>query len=116
MFAILMACVYEVDSCVRGYHVYQDIWTPLVGEEVDCKREEENIRDRYKVGVACHATTGPPKIGPPGPFTAAAACPPGPFAALQVVPPDHLWCHSWSHSATVGPLVIWHCFSALLVV
>ena len=56
MFAILMACVYEVDSCVRGYHVYQDTWTPLVGEELHCKREE-NIHDRHamvvKKGSAC---------------------------------------------------------------
>ena len=37
----------------------------------------------------CHATTDPPKIGPPGPFMAATAGPPGPFAALQMVPPDH---------------------------
>ena len=51
MFAILMACVYEVDSCIRGYHVYQDTWTPLVGEELHCKREEENIQDRYAVVV-----------------------------------------------------------------
>ena len=51
MFAILMACVYEVDSCVQGYHVYQDTWTPLVGEELHCEREEENIHDRYAVVV-----------------------------------------------------------------
>ena len=32
MFA--MACMlYEVDSCIRGFHMYQDTWTPLVGEE-----------------------------------------------------------------------------------
>ena len=46
-----MVCVYEVDSCVRGYHVYQDTWTPLVGEELHCEREEENIHDRYAVVV-----------------------------------------------------------------
>ena len=23
---------FEVDSCVRGYHVYQSIWTPMDGE------------------------------------------------------------------------------------
>ena len=50
MFAILMACVYEVDSCVRGYHVYQDTWTPLVGEECALS---------WRVGV----------VFPPRPFT-----------------------------------------------
>ena len=42
-----MACVYQVDRCVRGYHVYQDTWSPLVGEELDCKRQKENIHDYY---------------------------------------------------------------------
>ena len=51
----------------------------------------------------CHATDGPPKTGPPGPFMAAAAGPPGPFVALQVVPPDQLWHHGWSPFAMVGP-------------
>ena len=50
MFEILMVCVHEVDSCVRGYHVYQYTWTPLVGEELHCEREE-NIHDHYAVVV-----------------------------------------------------------------
>ena len=45
------ACVlYEVDSCVRGFYEYQDTWTPLVGEELHCEREE-NIHDRFAVVV-----------------------------------------------------------------
>ena len=51
----------------------------------------------------CHATDGPPKTVPPGPFMAAAAGPLGPFVALQVVPPDQLWRHGWSSFAMVGP-------------
>ena len=50
MFAVLMACVYEVDNCSRGYHVYEDTWTPLVGEELHCDREE-NIHNCYAVVV-----------------------------------------------------------------
>ena len=46
--------------------------------------------------VTCHATTGPPKIGHPGPFMAATAGPPGPFAALQMVPQTN-------YGAVVGP-------------
>ena len=41
----------EISSCVRGYHVYQDIWTPAVGEELDCIREPTNSSDRYAVAV-----------------------------------------------------------------
>ena len=49
MFAMAWV-LYEVDSCVRGFHVYQDTWTPLVGEELHCEREE-NIHDHYAVVV-----------------------------------------------------------------
>ena len=35
---------FETDSSVRGYHVYQDNWTPVIGE-----REEENPRDRHVI-------------------------------------------------------------------
>ena len=44
---------------------------------------------------ACHATNGPPKIGPPGPSMAAIDGPPGPSMAAiggpplpQMVPPS----------------------------
>ena len=53
--------------------------------------------------VACHATTGPPKIGPPRPFMAATVGPAGPFAALQMVSPDQQWHRGCSPFATAGP-------------
>ena len=33
---------FETDSSVRDYHVYQDNWTPVIGERLNCEREEEN--------------------------------------------------------------------------
>ena len=36
-------------SCVRGYHVYRDIWDAVIGEAVICEREPHNIEDRYAV-------------------------------------------------------------------
>ena len=42
---------FETDSSVRGYHVYQDNWTPVIGERLHCEREEENPRDRYAVVI-----------------------------------------------------------------
>ena len=36
---------------VRGYHVYKDIWDPVVGETLQCKRETDNGSDRYAVAV-----------------------------------------------------------------
>ena len=40
---------FETDSSVRGYHVYQDNWTPVIGERLNCEREEENPRDRHVI-------------------------------------------------------------------
>lgn len=42
---------YQVDSCVRGYHQYQAIWTSAVGETLPCVREPTNTIDRYAVAV-----------------------------------------------------------------
>ena len=41
----------QIDSCIRGYHVYQTIWAPTIGEELNCRREMANIVDRYAIGV-----------------------------------------------------------------
>ena len=29
---------FETDNSVRGYHVYQDNWTPVIGERLHCER------------------------------------------------------------------------------
>ena len=34
---------------VRGYHVYQTVWVPVVGEVLNCLREVGNVIDRYSV-------------------------------------------------------------------
>ena len=41
-----------ISSCVRGYHVYRDIWNPSVGDKLECRREPTNVQDRYAVAVA----------------------------------------------------------------
>ena len=33
---------FETESPARGHHVYQENWTPVIGEQLNCKREEEN--------------------------------------------------------------------------
>ena len=42
---------FETDSSVHGSHVYQDNWTPVIREQLNCEREEENPRDRYAVAI-----------------------------------------------------------------
>ena len=43
--------VARFSSCIRGYHVYQSIWIPSMGEILDCHRERGNAMDRYAVKV-----------------------------------------------------------------
>jgi len=38
---------FEMSCCVQGYHVYQDTWTPVFGEQLVCRREDSNPCDRY---------------------------------------------------------------------
>ena len=42
---------YEFDSFIRGYHVYQHIWTPVEGETYSCTREPGNEQDCNAVAV-----------------------------------------------------------------
>ena len=39
------------DCCIRGYHIYKEIWRAAIGEELECDREPENSCDRYAVCV-----------------------------------------------------------------
>jgi len=41
----------RIHSCIRGYHVYNAIWTASVGEELPCRREVTNAIDQYAVAV-----------------------------------------------------------------
>ena len=40
-----------IDSCVRGYHVYSDIWGASVGEELPYEREDGNSADPFAVVI-----------------------------------------------------------------
>ena len=42
---------FEVASVVRGYHIYKETWTPFLMENLECKWEEGNDKDRYAVAV-----------------------------------------------------------------
>ena len=48
---------YERVLCIRGYHVYQAIWTAAIGEVLPCVRELTNIEDRYAVAVQRNGIT-----------------------------------------------------------
>ena len=35
-----MTEVFTVESCIRGYHVYKEIWESIIGEQLNFFREE----------------------------------------------------------------------------
>lgn len=37
--------------CIRGYHIYKDVWSAAVGETLACVLESKNSRDRNAVAV-----------------------------------------------------------------
>ena len=41
----------ERRCCVRGYHIYKEVWAAAVGEVLICEREPDNTLDRYTVAV-----------------------------------------------------------------
>ena len=42
---------FEVESCIRGHHVYKESWNPFIGEELDCRHELSNPADTYAVAT-----------------------------------------------------------------
>ena len=36
---------YEKASVVKGHHVYKSIWTPVIGQELQFKPEDDNEHD-----------------------------------------------------------------------
>ena len=42
---------FRLDSVVRGHHVYKNIWSSMLGEELQCICEMGNVHDLYAVGI-----------------------------------------------------------------
>ena len=42
---------FEMNGCICGFHVYQDTWMPVISEQLVCRREDSNPRDRYAMAV-----------------------------------------------------------------
>ena len=48
---IINHAVYQIECCIRGYHVNHRIWHSIIGEVLGTTRELENEHDRYAVVV-----------------------------------------------------------------
>ena len=66
--------MYKVDSIVRGHHIFKEIWTPFIGEDLECKRDVSNTRDAYAVGIMQLEDTGSTAIVGHVPRKISAAC------------------------------------------
>ena len=44
---------FSIDSTVRGFHVYKDIWNPEIGKVLMCEQEFGNLHGPYVVSVVC---------------------------------------------------------------
>ena len=49
---------YEYGSFARGFHVYMDIWNPVIGEILKCKRKPTNEVDKHAVAIMCSDSLG----------------------------------------------------------
>ena len=41
----------EVETVIKGYHVYKEIWTAMLGEVLTCTREADNFHDQFAVAI-----------------------------------------------------------------
>ena len=42
---------HQYDSYARGYHAYMNIWTPLIGENLACRKEPDNPVDEKAIAL-----------------------------------------------------------------
>ena len=44
VFCMYRACMesFEADSCIWEFHIYKEKWTPVIGEQLKCTKEDGN--------------------------------------------------------------------------
>ena len=42
---------FEFSELITGHHVYKNVWTPFIGEKLECEREHDNEQDKFAVKV-----------------------------------------------------------------
>ena len=45
MCIVIKMAAYKMESCIRGYHVYKDLWDASIGEDTLCESEPLNDED-----------------------------------------------------------------------
>ena len=52
---------FQMESCVRGYHIYKELWEAVVGEELEYRQEHDNPSDTYAVALQ-YSTSAPKRV------------------------------------------------------
>ena len=42
---------WQINSSVMGFHEYKNVWTPEIGQMLQCEMQSENPLDKYAVAV-----------------------------------------------------------------
>ena len=50
--SLLNAFIISISSVVRGYHMYQDVWSARVGEQLTCDQDPGNRYDIFAVTLS----------------------------------------------------------------
>ena len=59
-----MVFTFSIETVVRGYHVYKEIWEAAIdGVELPCKREIGNAHDPFAVAIKKITPTGSVIVG-----------------------------------------------------
>ena len=56
----------QFTSVIRGHHIYKSVWTPTLGEKLNCReddRKEAKQHDEYPIGTYLEAYTGSELVG-----------------------------------------------------
>ena len=49
---------FTVESVIRGYHIYKEVWSSVIGEVLICRRDMKSLRPfNLPLLHACKATT-----------------------------------------------------------
>ena len=48
---IVLITTLDLETFIKGHHVYKDIWTPKQGERLDVLIEPDNLMDKFAVCV-----------------------------------------------------------------
>ena len=85
----------ELETYIKGHHVYKEVWTPEVGEKLNILMEPDNLADKFAVCVKKDQTViGHLKKGDSGKF------PKTIFTSSEVIPTANVMLKFQGNDAT----------------